>query len=434
MNIKSNTFNDSDISMKPLDKKAIIGGSVGNFITWFEYAAFGFLAVIIAEVFFPSSSKSFSLLATFAAFASAFMMVPLGAFVFGRLGDKFGRKNILALVIVLMSGSTFAMGLLPSFSAIGVAAPILLVALRMIQGFASGGEPGGATTYLLESAGNNQRAYAVSFMHCSSLLANVSASILVMLLYKFLDEAQMLEWGWRLPFLIAGPIGIIAFLFRRNLDETETFNALKNNNLISESPIREAFKFHWKKMLQTAGCMALQAAAFYFTFVYIQTYLSVELNLTPSQSAYSTIICLIVASISVIFFAKLSDKVGRRPLLFTGALLCILCAYPVFLAFNTHNLLLIFAAHSLLGFILTIFMAATGAALVEMFPPQVRYAGYGIGFNLSIAVFGGSAPYLATYLIYITESPTSPALIPILTGIIALITVLTMKETAFKKF
>ncbi|NIE75941.1 MFS transporter [Pantoea sp. Ap-967] len=414
----------------PALRKAIIAAAIGNFITWFEYASYGFLAVILGRVFFPVSTPSASLLATFAAFGISFLMAPLGALFFGRLGDRVGRKKILASVILLMSGSTFVIGLLPSYASIGILSPVLMVAMRMLQGFASGGEPGGAATFLVESANPGRRAWTVSCWHCSSFIANATASAFILGLTASISEAALEQWGWRIPFLLSGVLGVVAFYIRSQLEDTHAFKTLQETEGVSEAPISDAVTRHWRQILQTAGCIALQGAAFYFIFVYIETYLKVQLGLSFLQASVSNVTCLVMASLSIFAFARISDRIGRKPILLLGALLCTLAIYPVFLIFSTGNYGLILMGHALLGICLAVFMSASGPALVEIFPTRVRYAGFSIGFNLSVAVFGGSAAYVATYLIDVTGSSLSPALLVLSTGLIATFSVLTLRETA----
>lgn len=225
-------------------------------------------------------------------------------------------------------------------------------------------------------------------------------------------------------------LGVFAFYIRSQLEDTHAFKTLQQTGGVSEAPISEALSRHWRQILQTAGCIAMQGAAFYFIFVYIETYLKVQLGLTFLQASVSNVTCLVMASLSIFAFAHISDRIGRKPILLLGALLCTLAIYPVFLVFSTGNYGLILAGHALLGVCLAVFMSASGPALVEIFPTRVRYAGFSIGFNLSVAVFGGSAAYVATYLIEATGSSLSPALLVMSTGLIATLSVLTLKETA----
>lgn len=414
-------------------RRAVTAAAIGNFITWFDFAAYGFLAVLLGQIFFPSDDPAASLLATFAAFGVAFLMNPVGGFVFGRLGDKVGRKKILATAIILMSASTFAVGLLPGYAAIGIAAPILLVALRILQGFAAGGEPGGAATFLVESALRGRRARTVSFWHCSSYLANAAASVLVLTLNAVLSDDAMFDWGWRIPFLIAGPLGLVGLYLRIKLNDTAEFERLQASGEVSQTPIKDALRTSRRQVIQVIGCIAFQAAAFYFIFVYMQTYLQAEVGLSFGTASASTVICLCAAAAAIFGFARLSDRYGRKPVIITGAVAGTAVVFPAFAAFGTANVALIVIAHAAMGVCLAMFMSASGAALVEIFPSRVRYAGFSIGFNLSVAIFGGTAPYIATWLIAATGSPLSPAVILIVTGLMAIAAALTLHETAGRK-
>lgn len=414
-------------------RKAILAAAIGNFITWFEFAAYGFLAVIIGRVFFPSDNPLISLMSTFAAFAVAFLMNPVGGVVFGRLGDRVGRKTILAVVIMIMSGSTFVIGVLPGYDSIGILAPIALVALRLLQGMAAGGEPAGAATFLVESAPRGRRAWAVSFWHCSSYLANATASALILTLHAVLSSEAMQEWGWRIPFIIAGPLGLIALYIRMKLSDTEEFQELKASGGISKSPVKESFRISGRTIALTAMCLSLQGAAFYFIFVYMETYLQSEVGFTGAQASTSTIITLASAAAAIFIFAKVADRVGRRPVLITGAVLLTLIVYPVFVLINQQFVPLVIVGHVVLGVCLAMFMAASGAWLVESFPTRVRYTGFSIGFNIAMALFGGTAPFIATYLINATGSSLAPSLLIVVTGAAAVVGGLLLKETAGRR-
>lgn len=414
-------------------RRAITAAAIGNFITWFDFAAYGFLAVLLGQIFFPSENPAASLLATFAAFGVAFLMNPIGGFVFGRLGDKVGRKKILATAILLMSASTFAVGLLPGYAAIGIAAPVLLVALRILQGFAAGGEPGGAATFLVESAARGRRARTVSFWHCSSYLANAVASVLVLLLNAVLSDAAMFEWGWRIPFLVAGPLGLIGLYLRLRLNDTAEFERLQSSGEVSQRPIKDALTTSRRQVIQVIGCIAFQAAAFYFIFVYMQTYLQSQVGFSFGMASASTVICLCAAAAAIFVFAWFSDQFGRKPVIICGAVASTLIVFPAFAAFSAANTALIVCMHAAMGVCLAMFMAASGAAMVEIFPSRVRYAGFSIGFNISVAIFGGTAPYVATWLIAATGSPVSPSVILIVTGLMAIVAASTLHETAGRK-
>jgi MHS family proline/betaine transporter-like MFS transporter len=430
MTLSHTTSASAGLSPRQTRRRAVVAAAIGNFITWFDFAAYGFLAVTLGRVFFPSDNPTLSLLSTFAVFGVAFLMEPVGAFFFGRLGDRIGRKAVLVAVILLMSFATFVVGLLPGYGVIGAAAPMLLLVMRLLQGFAAGGEPGGAATFLLEFAEPDKRARSVSKWHASSYLANAAASVLILGLNATLSDASMEAWGWRIPFLVAAPIGLVGLFVRLKLSDTPEFERLKASGAVSEHPVREVLTTSRRQILQVVGCGALQYAAFYFTNIYMETYITSELGHSSVSAAVSTIVCLAVASVAIFVFARISDRVGRRPVLRVATIASVVLPLPVFLLMNSGSMAAVVTGHTLLGVCLAMFMAASGAALVEIFPSRVRYAGFSIGFNIAGALFGGTAPYLATSLIAMTGSPISPAFILVGTAVIALTAISTMQETA----
>src|SRR5215211_981031 len=220
-------------------RRAIVGASIGNTVEWFDFATYSFLAVTLAAVFFPSGNPTAALLSTFAIFAAAFFVRPLGGLFFGPLGDKIGRQRVLATVIILMSLATFAIGLLPGYATIGIWAPLMLVVCRLLQGFSAGGEFGGGATFLAEYSPDERRGYMVSWLEFSTLIGFILGSGSVLLMNSAFGEDAMIAWGWRIPFLIAGPLGIVGLYIRLKLEDTPEFRALENTGEVAESPLRE---------------------------------------------------------------------------------------------------------------------------------------------------------------------------------------------------
>ena len=400
--------------------KATIAAAIGNFITWFEFGTYGYLAVIIGMKFFPSENAVVSLMASFATFGVSFLMNPVGGLIFGRLGDKIGRTKILAVVILIMSGSTFLIGVIPTYATVGILAPALLLTLRLCQGIAAGGEPGGAATFLLEAAPDGKKARTVSIWHATSYLANASAALLILGLSAVLGDA-LGEWGWRIPFLICGPLGIIALYIRLKIGETAEFTELQEAGDVSTSPVRDAVRTQGKKLLATFLCFALQGSAFFFVYVYMQSYLESTVGLSTLAASMSTVICLGVAALSIFAFAQYSDRRGRRPLMLWASICLAVVGFPALHFITDAPLGLVFVLHALLGALVAMFMAGSGAGLVEIFPGKIRYTSFSISFNAAMAIFGGTAPFLATALIDTTGSPVSPALIVIGAGVLGTI-------------
>jgi MFS transporter, MHS family, proline/betaine transporter len=411
-------------------RKAVRGAAIGNTVEWYDFAVYGFLATYIAEKFFPSGDETAALLSTFAVFAAAFFMRPLGGFFFGPLGDRIGRQRVLALVILLMSGSTFVIGLVPSYDSIGVLAPLLLLFLRCLQGFSAGGEYGSGACFLAEYAPDRHRGFVVSFLVWSVVVGFLLGSLTVTGLETLLSESQMNSYGWRIPFLIAGVLGVVGLYIRLRLSDTPEFETLREEGEVASSPLREALTTSWRPILQIAGLVVIHNVGFYVVFTYLPTYFTKTLEFTKTNAFVSITIASMVALILIPPLGALSDRIGRKPLLIAGAVGFAVFAYPLFLLLNTGSLVAAIAAHAGLAAIESVFVSSSLAAGAELFATRVRSSGYSIGYNVSVAVFGGTAPYVATWLVDRTGNEIAPAFYVIAAAIITLATVLTMRETA----
>ncbi|MBA4115783.1 MAG: MFS transporter [Rubrobacter sp.] len=411
-------------------RKAIIGASVGNTVEWFDFAVYGFMAATLGAVFFPSEDPTASLLSSFAVFGAAFFVRPLGGLFFGPMGDRIGRQRTLAAVIILMSLSTFAIGLLPSYASVGVLAPALLVIARLLQGFSAGGEFGGASTFLAEYSPDDRRGFLVSWLEFSTLIGFLLGSLTVLLLNTVLGPEAMIAYGWRIPFLLAGPLGIIGLYIRLRLEDTPEFKALESAGEVAQSPLRETLTHNWKPILQVAGLVIIQNVGFYIVLTYLQTYISGQLGYGATYASLSTVLTLLLAMAIIPPLGALSDRVGRKPLLIASCVGFAVLTYPLFLLMNQGSLVNAILAHMALGALLAVFISTSIAALTELFPTRVRYGGFSIGYNFSVAIFGGIAPFLATYLISATGNPLSPAFYVIFGAVATLLVILTVNETA----
>ena len=337
---------------------------------------------------------------------------------------------MLATVIVLMSLSTFVIGLLPSYATIGVLAPLLLVIARCLQGFSAGGEFGGASTFLAEYSPDERRGFLVSWLEFSTLIGFALGSVLVLFLTTVLPEDALISWGWRIPFLLAGPLGIVGLYIRLRLEDTPEFKALEESGEVSNSPFRETFVENWKQILQVGGLVIIQNIGFYVVLSYMTTYFQDPLGFSPTAASLSTTITLLVGMALIPPLGALSDRVGRKPLLLASCIGYALLTYPLFLLLNMGSLFAAIVAHVALGALLAVFISTSIAALTELFPTRVRYGGFSIGYNFSVAIFGGSSPYLAQYLVSTTGNSLSPAFIVIIGALATLLVVLTLRETA----
>jgi MHS family proline/betaine transporter-like MFS transporter len=411
-------------------RQAIVGAGIGNTVEWYDFAIYGFLATHIAQKFFPSSNDTAALLSTFAVFAVAFFMRPLGGFFFGPLGDRIGRKRVLAIVVVLMSLSTLGIGLVPSYDAIGVAAPVLLVLLRCVQGFSAGGEYGSGACFLAEYAPTRHRGLVVAFLVWSVVIGFLLGSVTVTALGAAMSDEAMDAYGWRIPFFIAGVLGVVGLYIRLRLRDTPEFESLQDTGEVAESPLKEAVRTAWRPILQIIGLVIVHNVGFYVVFTYLPTYFTKSLGFTETDAFISITVASVVALLLILPLAALSDRVGRKPLLLAGAVGFVVFSYPLFSLLNSGSLAAAIGAHAGLSALEAVFVSASLAAGAELFATRVRSTGYSIGYNVSVAVFGGTAPYVATWLVDRTGNAVAPAFYVIAAAVASLATVLTMRETS----
>ncbi|MHA6626438.1 MFS transporter [Pseudonocardia sichuanensis] len=411
-------------------RRATIGATVGSVVEWFDIAVYAYLAAVLGGVFFPSDDPAVSLLSSFAVFGAAFVVRPLGGIFFGALGDRIGRQRTLAWVIILVSAATLGIGLLPGYASIGVAAPALLVLLRLLQGFSAGGEMGGASAFVAEYSPPRRRGYLVAWVEMGCILGFLLGSLVVLLLNLVLTPEQVVSWGWRIPFLLAAPLGIVGLYIRTRLEETPEFAALRRAGDVARNPLLEGIRDHWPAILRTAGYALFQNAALYIILTFVPSYQTETLGYTAlvasvSSVASMTVICLLIPALGA-----LSDRLGRRPVLGGSCVLALVLSYPLFVLMGQDSPVLAVAAHLGLGVSLAIFLGPTLAAMNEMFVTRVRYGGFSLGYNLSVSAFGGTAPFLVTWLVTRTGNTTSPAFYVMAAAVITLVVVLTARETA----
>lgn len=411
-------------------RKVIVAAAIGNFVEWFDFAVYGFLATTIALLFFPSGDPSVALLKTFAVFAVAFAFRPLGGIFFGMLGDRIGRKRTLAMTILLMAAATTLIGILPTYASIGVMAPILLTLIRCAQGFSAGGEYAGACAYVMEHAPVDKRAWYGSFLPVSTFSAFATAAVVAYALEAMLSSETMQSWGWRLPFLIAAPMGLIGIYLRSRLDETPAFQAVSDEHAVAHSPLKETLRNHARAILCLGAFVSVTALSFYMFTTYFATYLQVAGGLSRATSLLVALIALAFAAAICPLAGAFSDKVGRRKTIVTTCVLLIVVVLPAFLMASSGS----FAA-SVLGVMLLAVGAVlsgvvTAALLSEVFPTRTRYTASAITYNMAYTLFGGTAPLIATWLISTTGSNLSPAFYLVAVSLLALIGGLALPETS----
>ncbi|MDV6244856.1 MFS transporter [Rhodococcus opacus] len=411
-------------------RRVITAAAVGNFIEWYDFAVYGFLATTLAAQFFPSENPTSALLETFAVFAVAFALRPIGGIFFGRLGDRIGRRSTLSLTVILISGSTASIGLMPAYSSIGIAAPILLVLARCVQGFSAGGEYAGACAYVIEHAPQGKRASVSSFIPVSTFWSFAFAAGFTFGLSHLLDPAAMSDWGWRVPFLLALPLGLFGFYLRFKLDESPLFESAVHDEELVTSPLKETMVHHWRTIVLLAGFIAATALSFYTFTTYMSTFMQVVGGLSQPSALLSSCICLILAGALCPVAGRLSDRIGRRATTRSACLVLIVAVFPGFIMAGTGVLWISIAGQMLLGFGAVLTGIVTAVLMSELFPTRVRYTASASSYNLAYTLFGGTAPFIATLLISTTGNRLAPAMYLVVVCIIALVACSKLPETS----
>ena len=417
-------------STKPATSRAklIIPGIIGNILEWYDFSLYGYFAPIIAILFFPTNNQFLSLLSTFGVFAIGFLMRPLGAIIFGFFGDKVGRKKTLAIAVILMAIPTTLIGLLPTHQQIGVFAGILLTACRLLQGLAVGGEFSGSIVYITEHAPQNRRGLYGSWAMFSAFTGLLLGSA-VGALTTLLSADALNSWGWRIPFIMGFFLGIVGLYLRLRMPETPQFLAIKEKNQILDNPITRSFKIALWPMIMAAGLVFLPAMGFYLLFVYLSSYMTTILHLPLRLSLTINSISMLGIIIVIPWIGLLSDKIGRKPVLFIGSLGFIIFSYPLFILLQQATFTSLLFAQTSFAILVCFAYAAIPATLVELVTTNIRYTAMSFPYNFSNAVFGGTAPLVATYLISKTGNPLSPSFYLVFAGIVMFVFVLLLKET-----
>ncbi len=412
--------------------RVIAAAGIGNLVEWFDYSIYGFLAAIIGGVFFASQEPATQLLASFAILAVPVFVRPLGGLFWSHFGDSIGRQRTLAIVIVVMSAATMGIGLLPGYATIGILAPILLVTARAVQGFSAGGEYAGGSCFMAEYSPAGRRGFLTSWMSVTTGSGVLVGSLLAFLLISSLPEAAMNSWGWRIPFLIAGPMGLIGLYLRLRLEDTPMFRALEAEHEVARAPLRESFAGYWRQIL-LAACLTLgQVVTYYAILIYTPTYLTTRLGFESSEALLSSALTVSFYVCLIPPFAALSDRIGRKPPMLAGCGALLLLAYPGFVLISQGGLLTAIVVQVLLGgVLLPIYTGPIVATLVELFPTRVRYSGFANGFNAS-AVVANAAPFLATFLIARTGSDLVPAWLVVATCLVSVVAISLLAESANK--
>lgn len=407
-----------------------VAASIGTAVEYYDFAVYAFMASVIAPLFFPTSDPLVGLLLTFGAFASSYVVRPLGAMIFGPLGDKHGRRNVLALVLLIMAGATTAIGFLPTYAQAGFLAPALLMAARLVQGISIGGEFGGAAAYLGEYAPARERAARLGWLTVALGGGFFLGALAAAALTSAIGDSALQSWGWRVPFWLALPIGVIGLVIRRRLSDTPEFEALSKSAQTERSPLLTSLRRNYLGVLAAVGLLAGMTVSTYLYVIYAPSYLITVVGFSPTQALRITAVAIIGYCIVAPFLATLCDRVGRRPVLAVAMAALIAFSYPGLKLMSSGNA----TTATLALTVLTICTVASSVAvvplLVELFATSTRFTSLGLGWNLAAALFGGIAPLVATTLIARTGSPTAPAFYGMACCALSLLATALVKETA----
>ncbi|GAA1602381.1 MFS transporter [Leucobacter chromiireducens] len=419
----------SDLVSKKSLRKSVVAGSIGVFVYWFDWAVYAYLAGTIATVFFPDSDGTAGLLSAFAVFAISFLVRPIGAIIFGRLGDRLGRKQTLSIVILAMALATLVLGLLPGYHSIGILAPILLIVTRVVQGLAAGGEFGSAAAFLGEFSPTRHRGFGVSWLEVGSLLGFLMASFTVVLLNLVFTTQEITDWAWRIPFLITVPLGFVGLYIRRKIEDTPDFQQLQQLETVSHAPVKEVFQRNWREFLQTSGMEIFMNVTFYVVLVYLLTYQEVYIGFDAGRAALLSTLASALGLIIVPLAGALSDRVGRKPVLMTAAIAQTALSIPLFMLMQSGEEWAAFVSTLGLALILAIILGTHAVTVVELFPTRTRQTGLSIAYAVTAALFAGTAPYVLTWLLGETGNLLVPGFFLAAVGVVGIITVLSIPET-----
>ncbi len=402
---------------EPSQRRVILAGLIGNVMEWYDFAVYGYLATVIGRLFFPDGNPSVSVIAAFGAFAAGFLVRPLGGLVFGRIGDLIGRRHALTLSVLSMAIPTVLIGILPTYATIGMAAPILIVLLRIVQGLSVGGEYTSSLIFLAEHARPNRRSQTSVWGMWGATAGCLLGSGVAAVVSNLLTDAQLIGWGWRIPFLVGALVAVTGYLLRRGIHAEAPLGA-------SKRPVRDTFGKHRWAVLKVALLNLSNGVSYYTAFVYSVTYIksvdkfSEGVALDLNTASMVLLLALLPAA------AWLSDRIGRRPLIIAGNLILTVGAIGLFHLMDSPNRATIFLGE--IGFVIAVALIAGGvvAANVELMPVEIRCTGLAFAYNAAIGFFGGTTPLIAASLISTTGNPIAPAWWVMATGAVSLATAL----------
>lgn len=408
--------------------KAILSSVIATAFEWYDYALFAYFATIIGAQFFPSTDPLASLMSTFAVFATGFAMRPLGAIIFGHIGDKFGRKHALVLSILLMALPTACMGFLPNYQSIGMWAPIFLVSVRLLQGLAVGGNYGGALIFSIEHAGEKNRGLVGSWALFSCIVGLLLGSATATLFSWGLSVDDLNTWGWRVPFIFGILICFLGAYVRHKVIESPKFTSDKTHAKSTKLPLQEVLSKHWKKLIVATGFIIVHDIGFYVLFMFMTTYMTTILKISPQTAMTLNTAGILLMVVLIPVFANMSDRMGRKRIMLPAALGFIVLPLPAFLLLDQGGLAVPLVAQTIFAILMAAYAGPMSTMVVELFPTFGRFTATALALNISASLFGGTAPMLVTYLISRSGTQLIPAYYLIAAGIISFVALLFVKD------
>lgn len=417
---------------KKQERRIWLASLVGSSIEWFDYFLYATVAgLVFNQVFFVSEDPTVGLLLSYASLALAFFIRPFGGIIFSHIGDKIGRKKTLIMTLSLMGGATFLMGVLPTYQAIGVAAPILLVSLRLIQGLGIGGEWGGALLLAYEYAPPEKRGLYGSIPQMGVTIGMFLGTGALTFITFVISIDAFVSWGWRVPFILSAFLVLFGFWIRKGIDETPDFKNLKESGEVVKVPLFETLKTHWREVLIAIGAKVVETAPFYIFGTFVISYATTQLDFTYVEALIAVMVATVVTTVLIPIMGSLSDKVGRKKMYIYGVLVMFIYAFPYFLLLHQGTFITLLISTVIgLGVIWAPITAVLGTMFSEIFDAKVRYTGITLGYQIGAALAGGTAPLVATALLLEFNNSWIPiALYIMLTAIISLISVWAIRDS-----
>ncbi len=439
------SLSDIVVTDPPIIRRAIGAAAIGNITEWFDFGVYAYFEPTIRKVFFSGLDQTTGTIATFGLFAVAFLVRPFGGMFFGPLADRIGRNKVLATTMILMALGTFSIGCIPSQASIGIFAPLLLLLARLVQGFSTGGEYGNAMTFIAEYAPDRRRGFLGSWLEFGTFTGYLMGALSVTVAEAVLTDEQLLSWGWRLPFFLALPLGIVGVYMRTRLAETPAFAAMekeseereKANKTGDEAKVLAGL---WPFVLVCMGLVIVWNVTNYMLTSYMPTYVSDTVpnqsgggGVSATTSAWLQILVIVVALATIPVIGLLSDRVGRKPIIWTGVVGLIVLGLPMILLVRAHNPFLVFLGLLLMGLTLICFSATMPSTLPSLFPTKVRGAGLSVAFNVAVSVFAGTTSVVVGALVAATGDLNWPAYYLIIAGVVGAVSLVFLQEPNGRK-